>query len=111
MYLSVLGREPDPEGFSYWTSQPVENLRQLFYQASIPETEKRVGEIPVTTAIPKPVIGQRSEPTAQELYLGLGRAPDPAGLAFWEITLSLIGRPPLQQGQPKRGSSTTQQSP
>jgi hypothetical protein len=30
------------------------------------------------------VIGQRSEPTAQELYLGLGRAPDPAGLAFWE---------------------------
>jgi hypothetical protein len=84
MYLSVLGREPDPEGFSFWTSQPVENLRQLFYQGSIPETEKRVAEIPVTTTIPTPVIGQRSEPTAQELYLGLGRAPDPAGLAFWE---------------------------
>jgi hypothetical protein len=84
MYLSVLGREPDPEGFTFWTSQPVENLRQLFYQGSIPETEKRVAEIPVTTTIPTPVIGQRSEPTAQELYLGLGRAPDPAGLAFWE---------------------------
>jgi hypothetical protein len=84
MYLSVLGREPDPEGFSYYTSQPVENLRQSFYQASLPEMEKRVGEIDVTTTIPTPVIGQRSEPTAQELYLGLGRAPDPAGLAFWE---------------------------
>jgi hypothetical protein len=84
MYLSVLGREPDPEGFSYYTSQPIENLRQSFYQASLPETEKRVAEIPVTTTIPTPVIGQRSEPTAQELYLGLGRAPDPAGLAFWE---------------------------
>jgi hypothetical protein len=84
MYLSTLGREPDPEGFSYWTSQPVENLRQIFYQGSIPETEKRVAEIPVTTTIPTPVIGQRSEPTAQELYLGLGRAPDPAGLAFYE---------------------------
>jgi hypothetical protein len=44
MYLSVLGREPDPEGFSYYTSQPVENLRQLFYQGSIPEMEKRVAE-------------------------------------------------------------------
>jgi hypothetical protein len=84
MYLSVLGREPDPEGFSYYTSQPIENLRQSFYQASLPETEKRVAEIPVTTTIPTPVIGQRSEPTAQELYLGLGRAPDPAGLAFYE---------------------------
>jgi hypothetical protein len=84
MYLSVLGREPDPEGFSYYTSQPVENLRQSFYQASLPEMEKRVGAIDVTTTIPTPVIGQRSEPTAQELYLGLGRAPDPAGLAFWE---------------------------
>jgi hypothetical protein len=84
MYLSVLGREPDPEGFSYYTSQPVGNLRQSFYQASLPEMEKRVGAIDVTTTIPTPVIGQRSEPTAQELYLGLGRAPDPAGLAFWE---------------------------
>jgi hypothetical protein len=84
MYLSVLGREPDPEGFSYYTSQPIENLRQSFYQASLPEMEKRVGAIDVTTTIPKPVIGQRSEPTAQELYLGLGRAPDPAGLAFYE---------------------------
>jgi hypothetical protein len=84
MYLSVLGREPDPEGFSYYTSQPVENLRQSFYQASLPEMEKRVGAIDVTTTIPTPVIGQRSEPTAQELYLGLGRAPDPAGLAFYE---------------------------
>jgi hypothetical protein len=84
MYLSVLGREPDPKGFSYYTSQPVENLRQSFYQASLPEMEKRVGAIDVTTTIPTPVIGQRSEPTAQELYLGLGRAPDPAGLAFWE---------------------------
>jgi hypothetical protein len=84
MYLSVLGREPDPEGFSYYTSQPIENLRQNFYQGSIPEMEKRVAAIPVTTTIPTPVIGQRSEPTAQELYLGLGRAPDPAGLAFWE---------------------------
>jgi hypothetical protein len=60
MYLSTLGREPDPEGFTFWTSQPVENLRQLFYQGSIPETEKRVAAIPVTTAIPKPVIGQVS---------------------------------------------------
>jgi hypothetical protein len=84
MYLSVLGREPDPKGFSYYTSQPVENLRQSFYQASLPEMEKRVGAIDVTTTIPTPVIGQRSEPTAQELYLGLGRAPDPAGLAFYE---------------------------
>jgi hypothetical protein len=84
MYLSVLGREPDPEGFSYYTSQPIENLRQSFYQASLPEMEKRVGAIDVTTTIPTPVIGQRSEPTAQELYLGLGRAPDPAGLAFYE---------------------------
>jgi hypothetical protein len=60
MYLSVLGREPDPEGYSYYTSQPIESLRQNFYQGSIPEMEKRVAAIPVTTAIPKPVIGQVS---------------------------------------------------
>jgi hypothetical protein len=111
MYLSVLGREPDPEGFSYYTSQPVENLRQSFYQASLPEMEKRVGAIDVTTTIPTPVIGQRSEPTAQELYLGLGRAPDPAGLAFWESYSQPNREAALQPGQPKRGSSTTQQSP
>lgn len=59
MYLSVLGREPDPEGFAYYTSQPVENLRQRFYEASVPEMTKRVAEIPVTTKIPKPLIGAK----------------------------------------------------
>mgnify|MGYP000753227444 CR=1 FL=1 len=76
LYRTVLGREPEPEGFQYWTGQnlPLEELVPAFVSAATPEFDIRA-EFP---------IGTSPEETIKSTYqLVLGREPEPEGFQYW----------------------------
>lgn len=79
IFIASLNRAPDAYGFDYWAGRLVEGASLREVAVGIASSAEARGLLPLTLGT--------SEFVAASYYLAFGRAPDAAGLAYWQGVL------------------------